>query len=820
MMRTFLIGTALLFIISGYAQTHSRLIPKKGWMVSSHGLTWSTGSEINFFTPDKKQHHYFFTWWEQDADSSLSHRDVLAIGSSNTAVHGTYTLQQQGQQMTTHIDCRWNKDTGGVADLLYLKIWLPYFSEAQWYTKGKALALDSLIYFNDTLMEVSTAFGYFRFKASKPFRVRRNDHPHPQPHEYEKRAQLLVFYEDNIAIDKALPLNRHFTIEVTDNKPVETPPVQSITAQPTPMSTAWEPSLPATQVLPRPQRMALQQDYYHIPLHKPDTVGGVSHTFHDMLAMHWQIGQGYYPKIITQKDSSLSTEAYKLQVDKNKIVIHHQSEAGLQHALYTLLQMVQNQSGRLVIPQGMVEDAPAIGWRGIHMFTGAASWPFHRRMYERVLLPLKMNKTVLQCEQAQWKSFPNLHNPISISLKDLKTEFDYLRQHHVEPIPLIQSLGHMEWFFKPMDNRRMAVNPQYPYTLNAEKKSARKAIQSIWEEAFQWLQPKTMHIGFDEIGMIGFHLPREKEIDLWKIQLRFLHRYAQKKNAQLMLWGDMGLGPGEGPDALSGITKERAALLRSTIPPGTYVADWHYINRADPSVYKVNLNIWKAQQLRPIAATWFYPNNIRGFVLAAKEEGAGVLQTTWADFESNESNMLLNIEQFGAYVLAMDYAWSGRTDMPNALPYQPIEEWCTRFYGTAKPVDSRNGWHCKLNQSMRNITSADAIMLPETMMIQLPALFATGISLKAHTTAIVQEGTPIAKMMFYNGDQLVQEIYLRYGVALRSMNDQRSIFAHISGKDKKTFYHFFPQQTNITSVKIELLHKGSGLKIEDLILIE
>lgn len=53
---------------------------------------------------------------------------------------------------------------------------------------------------------------------------------------------------------------------------------------------------------------------------------------------------------------------------------------------------------------------------------------------------------------------------------------------------------------------------------------------TLWEEAVELLQPKTIHVGFDEIGMIGFHWPREKEIALFQQQLDRLYRFSKKES--------------------------------------------------------------------------------------------------------------------------------------------------------------------------------------------------------------------------------------------------------------------------------------------------
>lgn len=819
-MRIIQLLAGLLLCMSSFSQTQSRLIPKKGWFVTTQGLTWTAGSELNFFSADKKQHHYYFTWWEQDADSSVNGKDILQIGSSNTAVNGTYALETAGRQMQTKIDCRWNLKESGLVDIAYVKLWMPFFREAEWYINGRLQRIEDLAAFHDTALEVKTAFGRFRLRAANPFRIKRNDNPNPAADAFESRAQFLICYEENIHVNPNDTLRRSFTIEEITTAAVSKQTKSSLSITPALIQNAWEPTLPTQQVLPLPKSVQLQKDFYILTNQTTYAPSPASEAFQALLKQQWQIGNQLYPNIITIKDDLIPEEGYTLEIGATQIVLKHRSAAGLQHALYTLLQLTQNKEGKLMIPCGIISDAPSIGWRGIHMFTGPTSWALHRRMYERVLLPLKMNKVVLQCEQAEWKSFPNIHNNISIPLADLKNEFAFLRSKQTEPIPLIQSLGHMEWFFKPMENRFMAVNPQYPYTLNPELPASRKAVKKIWDEAFKLLKPSVMHIGFDEIGMIGFHEPRSKEIDYWKKQIDFLHRYAQKKKAKLMLWGDMGLAPGEGPDALNGVTKERAALLRSTIPAGSYIADWHYINNPNPEVYKKNLLIWKENKNIPLASPWLRPDNVRGFVLAAKEEGAGVLQTTWADFESSEKNMLLNIEQFGAYILALDYAWSGRNELPKNLPYNAIEEWTTRFYSIPKPIEKRAGMIIPVNMPMRNISRAAYYEAPDTLAIQLPELNASGMRIKATTDNILQEGTPVARIQMYDGKTLIATYDLRYGAEIRSSEDQRSIFAHIPGKEKKTHYHFFEKQSKITEIKIQLLHAGSGLKIDELIVIE
>jgi hypothetical protein len=807
------------FCNTSFSQYTGQLIPKKGLYVTTNGFTWLTGSEISFFTPDKKHHHYFFTWWEQDLQKVRPGRERLFIGSKNTAVYGTYDLSQKGSVINTNITCNWNLQEPGVADVVYAKLWLPFFSEAVFSSAAQS-SITEWSSFNDTTLHIKTSFGNYRIKANHPFRVKTDANLQPGELDYTRRTQYLILFEKDIPVTSDAGIARSFSVEQVSGPDKSTDTALLYKPAPERISVAWQPHAMHTRLLPQPKSVVYQQGKYVIPATSKETMTLAEASFRELLKLQWQLGEFYFPLITARENTSLPAEGYVLSVNGKGVDIQYQQPAGLQHALHTLVQLVKNEYGNLVLPYVEINDWPSVSWRGIHMFTGPESWALHKRMYDRVLLPLKMNKVVLQCEQAQWKSRPELHNPISVPMDHLREEFGYLRKNNNEPIPLIQSLGHMEWFFKPKKNRKLAVNPSYPYTINPELKAGRTAVRQLWDETFAVLQPKTMHIGFDEIGMIGFHLPRNKEVEYFKLQIDWLHKYAVSKNATLMIWGDMGLGPGEGPDALNGVTKERAAAIRSFIPEGTYVADWHYINNPDPEVYKTNLRIWKENKNQPLASPWLWPNNVRGFVQAAIDEQAGVLQTTWADFESSEQNMLLHIEQFGAYVLAMDNAWSGRKELPAELPYHPVQEWVSRFYAQAHPVQAASGLRIASGIQLKDVTKAHLAAIPGFAVLQTSEQRGGGFSFTGTTSSILPEGTAVAEVRFLKGDRIVYKKQLRYGVELRAAADQRMLFAQQSVKGPKQFFDFSGTLLLFDTIQIQCLHPAAGLFVEELVLID
>ncbi|MBK6827255.1 MAG: hypothetical protein IPG86_10410 [Chitinophagaceae bacterium] len=354
-------------------------------------------------------------------------------------------MEQEGNKIRTFFDCIWNLKEPGAADVIYAKIWLPYLSDAIFSSPTHKNISDWSSFYENRL-QISTSFGTFQFYSSTPFKIRTDANLQPGEKDYTRRAQHLILYEDNIPVTDSPMLSRAFFIEEFPKTNTAITEDETNIVKSEKISQAWQPHGRSTMLLPQPKSINYQKGNYIIPENKKETTDPVVAVFREMLKQQWLLNEKYFPVIRVKDNKTLPAEGYLLSVNENGISIQHHTSAGFQHALHTLVQLVKNENGQLIIPAVKINDWPSVAWRGIHMFTGPTSWPLHKRMYDRILFPLKMNKVVLQCEQAKWKSRPELHNSISVPLEDLKKEFEYLRKNFNEPIPLIQSLGHMEWF--------------------------------------------------------------------------------------------------------------------------------------------------------------------------------------------------------------------------------------------------------------------------------------------------------------------------------------------------------------------------------------
>jgi hexosaminidase len=380
--------------------------------------------------------------------------------------------------------------------------------------------------------------------------------------------------------------------------------------------------------------------------------------------------KNFSPPIRFYKDDN---EGFKISITRQQIGILSKPGINQSMAVEYLSRLTKINNGAKVLPTGTVELRPKVAWRGVHLFVGPKALAFHKKLWTRVLLPLGFNKVVLQCEQTEWKCLPNLKGGISMKREDLRKLCDWYRSVGVEVIPLIQSFGHVKWLNNNGANRDLFLNPTVPFAVDPRKARVKQLYSKLWKEVIEVTKPKTIHVGLDEVDFRGFPTDPELLTKLWKIQVPFLATLAKQNKVTMMLWGDELLAPGEGAAPHRAKTKENAKARRSVIPKGSYICDWHYQKNADPKLYEASLELFQNEGFRPIASSWFEPENVRGFNLAAISAGAGTLQTTWAGYESNEIVMTKNLSQFSAMILASDYAWSGRTELPSKIGYDPAK---------------------------------------------------------------------------------------------------------------------------------------------------
>ncbi len=391
---------------------------------------------------------------------------------------------------------------------------------------------------------------------------------------------------------------------------------------------------------------------------------------------------------ISNKAGEGNPQGYDLTVNSHGAIVTGHDIDGLFNGIQTLTELVVPYRKDSALAACKIIDWPSLTFRGAHLFVGVNALPFEKKLINRVLSHMKMNNLVIECEFTKWKTDPGIWTNFSMSKSDLKKEVEYSRLHFMEPIPLIETLGHAEWMFMNGQNRQWAEETNGdPHEYSSTAPGIYDFVHKIYDEAINIFHPRIFHIGHDEININGKYPVRPADIQLGTTRIfnddvSAISSWLAKKGIRTMLWGDMMLSRDEVKDgSANAVNAQDAQSSRSSLLPSDIVADWHY--GGNPvSDFLTSLSLFKAVHVPVVASTWYDPMNIRNFTLAAiQNKSLGTLQTNWSGWNISEQTFFNAPIQYIAYILSADYAWSGRKEMPDSLPYVPSNLFRRLWYG-------------------------------------------------------------------------------------------------------------------------------------------
>lgn len=405
-------------------------------------------------------------------------------------------------------------------------------------------------------------------------------------------------------------------------------------------------------------------------------------------------------------------EAYCLQVTSQGVQVIGQNPAGTYYGAQTLCQLLQAIPGGLQLPAVTVIDYPHMAFRSVHLLGGVEP-TFHERLIRDVLSHFKLNHLVFECEYTQWETNPKMWVDFSMPKPVVKQLVELARSLYIEPVPLIESLGHGHWIFKNGANQEIAEDPETPWAYCPRRKASYEFIFNVYDEALELFKPKYFHIGHDEVTMRGRfpYCPKCKDstvAELFVEDTRRLHTFLRSRGVErLMMWSDMLLAPGEANDGgATAHNAEQAAFKRAALPKDIIQCDWHY-TPAQPEGY-ISLNVLKQAGFNDlIATTWYNPDNIYSFSQAARSQRlTGLLQSTWAGFNLTEATLNSALRQFTAYILAAEYAWNNASPPPEELTYRAETAFIERFFPERLSLTPQKGFVVDLRSSY-NVSLAD-----------------------------------------------------------------------------------------------------------------
>ena len=203
---------------------------------------------------------------------------------------------------------------------------------------------------------------------------------------------------------------------------------------------------------------------------------------------------------------------------------------------------------------------------------------------------------------------------------------------------------------------------------------------------------------------------------------------------------------------------------------------------------------------KAIASTWYQPENIRGFNLAANLEQAGSLQTTWAGYESSEPAMLAQLKQFSSMILTADYSWSGRQERIENLPYNPAELFARIYNPIPSPLSPQPGLTFGNSSEFKVGRYRFGTMEPASLQhigpggSECPAMLSWKVMAKSKRLALAlstkimaEDGEPVADLVLMGENGQTTTYPLIYGLHVRAESDRNPTFYGPSEKGRTVF---------------------------------
>lgn len=383
-----------------------------------------------------------------------------------------------------------------------------------------------------------------------------------------------------------------------------------------------------------------------------------------------------------------NAEGYLLQVTPSYILVAGADRRGTFYGVQTLRQLLRPTGGRS-LPAVVIRDWPDHPIRAVHILADRASDPFHIQLIDRILAPYKINTLLVEAQYVQWESGRPFWSPDprGATKAQISRLLAAARDHYIQVIPLVATLGHSEWVTGGLRDQSLCQQVAYiPRRLREEGRAqvtcdrSRGIFPPVYDpenrisvdgtmmtlqdaliipvlgEAIELFRPAYLHLGHDEVrGPSGLRY----DMDLYLRDIIVLGQVLTDAGVRPMIWGD--------------VLWERRAEAEAdpqfaALPREMAVVAWKYEDVRDyPEV-----RYFKDRGFDVLGATWYRLQNNYFFSRAAEVGGAlGMVRTTWTGQFQNAASLQRAFRQLYTYLSAAAYFWTADRPRPEAFPSEP-----------------------------------------------------------------------------------------------------------------------------------------------------
>lgn len=344
-------------------------------------------------------------------------------------------------------------------------------------------------------------------------------------------------------------------------------------------------------------------------------------------------------------------EGYALWVEPSGATVVGFDAPGAYRGTQTLRQLL----GQGGFKRAQIRDWPAFPVRMAMIYLDKDS-----QRINDVLIPLlakhKFNQVLVMCDYVQWNASKSLWHPSGASRAEAERVAKLIRENGMEPIPLIETLGHAQWlFYNPQTNqydanRDLWADPDAsrPFAYDPTIARVYDLILPVLSEAVEVFKPKVVHIGHDEVSSVNRFAVRPEAAALGLPKLFVddtlrLYNHLKGLGVATMIWHDI---------AFADAYRDQIA---PNLPTDIKVAYWNYSAADDYPPLKTIADLG----FSALGSSWFNPGNPEAMTAAAlKYSSAGLLQTRWSGYFGNATIYDGQAEQAVAYLNAAGSFWN------------------------------------------------------------------------------------------------------------------------------------------------------------------
>jgi len=350
------------------------------------------------------------------------------------------------------------------------------------------------------------------------------------------------------------------------------------------------------------------------------------------------------------RDKGLLTErpeGYALWVDAGGATIVGADAKGAYYGAQTLRQ--------LLTPAGVrfagISDFPQLPQRMAMLYLDQYSKGVNDALIP-LLAGLKYSSVLVMSNYVQWDAARQggFAHPGGASKAEAARVANLARSYGLEPVPLIETLGHTQWLFHGGANKDLVQDPQSqnPFAYDTLNPRTYDVVLPILTEAVKTFGARRVHIGHDEVRSRDRFPARENGKaqgfeKLFTDDTLKLYGHLKSLGAGTMIWHDV---------AFADAFKDE---IPRVLPRDIEVMYWAYNPAAD---YPLLADIKRAG-FSTYAAGWRDPMNPESFARSAARTGVtGYVQTRWSGYFGNPSIWDGQAEQGVAYVRGGASAWN------------------------------------------------------------------------------------------------------------------------------------------------------------------